>query len=129
MTATATTFAAVTPDAYVASAEDAAVEAIALDWLMAKDVENEAKKAEAVRKAAGKILKVLLGNKGTVTVNKGGFAKYELTVTPVQGRVSADKALDALVEAGKVSRADADAALEASRGTASERIGLKRLKS
>lgn len=112
----------------LAPAEDYTAEAIALDWLVAKDIENAAKDAETIRKAAGKILMVMLGKGGEVTVNKGGFAKYTLTVQNRQGRVSGDRALDALVEAGKVSREDADAALEASRGDGSEVIGLKRVK-
>ena len=106
------------------AAEDATAEAVALDWLMAKDIENAAKDAEGIRKTAGKILNALIGKGGKVTVNKGGFRTYTLTVSERKGQPTT-RALDILVEQGKVSREDADAALEASRGASSTVIGLK----
>lgn len=124
-----TTIPVITDAQHTATDSTTSIEDIALDWLYAKDVENAAKNAEKIRKAAGTLLARLLGAGGTVTCNKGGFRTYVLTVSARKGRVSADRAIDALVEAGKVSREDADAALEASRGEGTDVIGLKPIKS
>lgn len=126
MTATLPTL---TPDAHVVATADSTVEAIALDWLIAKDVENAAKDAEKIRKAAGELLALMLGDGGTVTVNKGGFRTYRLGVTNVKGRVSADRAVLAMIEDGIISQEQAAQYLESSRGAESERIALKPVKS
>ena len=117
-----------TINAALTEVEASPEQAAALDWLYAKDVENAAKEDEKIRKAAGKLLKSLIGAGGKVTVNKGGFRTYELAVTPVTGRVSGEKALAALVAAGKVTAEDAADALEASRGEDYENIALKAVK-
>lgn len=125
MTTTIPTF---THDGHTATESTTDAAAIALDWLHAKDIENAAKDAVKIRKAAGVLLKALIGRDGKVTCNKGGFKTYALKVTDVTGRVNADRALAALVEAGKVTPADAAAALEASRGEGYENIALKATK-
>jgi hypothetical protein len=104
------------------------VQAIALDWLVAKDIENAAKPAEKVRKAAGLLLVSLLGRDKEVTVNKGGFRKYVLKVTDVTGRVNADRAVAAMVADGIITEAQATVYLEASRGADYQNVALKPLK-
>jgi hypothetical protein len=123
----ATTLPTFAPEAHeVTTSEDAP--AIALDWLHAKDIETEAKKAEKIRKAAGLLLQRLIGHEGTVTVNKGGFRTYVLKVADCQGRVSGERALDALVRDGILDEATAARYLEASRGDSYQTIALKPVK-
>lgn len=102
-----------------------AAEAIALDWLVAKDIENAGKDAEKVRKAAGNLLTSLIGHKGRVRVNKGGFRWYTLNVSNCTGQPRPLDAMALLVSQGTITQAQADAAIEATRGDDFQRIGLK----
>lgn len=101
---------------------------VALDYLKAKDIENEAKLAEKARKAAGLVLLDMLGRDGTVVVNKGGFRTYALKVADCKGRPSGDRALLALVADGILTQEQATAYLEASRGDDYQTIALKPVK-
>ena len=125
MTTTIPTFAT---EAHTTTESTTDVQAIALDWLVAKDIENAAKPAEKVRKAAGALLVALLGKGNTVTVNKGGFRTYELKVSDCKGRPSGERALAAMVADGLVTEAQAAAYLEASRGDSYQTVALKPVK-
>lgn len=125
MTTTIPTF---STEAHTPTDSTTDVQAIALDWLVAKDIENAAKPAEKVRKAAGKLLVSLLGAGNEVTVNKGGFRKYTLKVTDVTGRVSGDRAMAAMVKDGIIDEATAAAYLEASRGDDYQNVALTPVK-
>ncbi len=109
----------------VESNKKTAAEAIALDWLVAKDIENAGKLAESARKNAGRLLMSLIGHGGRVTVNKGGFKTYVLNVSNCTGQPRPLDAMAKLIEDGVITKAQADAAIEATRGDDFRRIGLK----
>lgn len=115
-------------DAHTVRENTTDVVAIAEDWLYAKDIENAAKPAEKVRKAAGVLLDSLLGKGGVVTVNKGGFRQYVLKCSDVKGRPSGERALDAMVADGIITPAQAASYLEASRGEGFRTISLAPVK-
>lgn len=109
----------------VSDATQTAADAIALDWLVAKDIENAGKEAEKVRKNAGNLLVALIGKGGKVTVNKGGFKTYTLNVSNCTGQPRPLDAMALLVANGAITQEQADAAIEATRGDDFQRIGLK----
>lgn len=104
---------------------------IALDWLKAKDTENEGKAAvkaaEKIRKQAGLDLLEELGEGGIVTVNKGGFCPYKLTVSPFT-RTSDASVLNELVIRHPELAAEVEA-LRVKHTNRFEKIALKRLNS
>jgi len=103
------------PDLHTTASDLTDAQAIALDWITAKEIENAAKDAEKIRKNAGILLRDLIGVGGTVTVNRGGFRRYVLKVTPNKGRVSADKVLAQLITLHPELAAEIETLSEASR--------------
>lgn len=116
----------VTLDSPTAELVTSSIQEIALDWLQSKEIEDAGKVAKKVRDTAAQTLKGTIGHGGTVTVNKGGFKTYELSVSE-RSRVSESKVL-AEIEILYPNLSGAIASLKEKHRAPFEVIGLKPIK-